>query len=240
MWRLVNPTAPEYSFYSGVHNSYSRIDYIMMSSHVVQNVLDIKMDTIAVSDHAPVSVTCFPMANPCKSRQWRLNTSLLKNENFTSLIKKQIPEYFEVNLNSVSCVATVWELFKVTCRGWLISFASGVKKEREGAKSQLNSKLKSLEEQHMLDPSNLDVRKSLLATRADLQRLIHEETAFALFRLRRCYFESGDKAGKMLAHRLKCIENRQIIPAIRDENGMLQCDPVSINESFKKLLLLTL
>ena len=66
-----------------------------------------------------------------------------------------------------------------------------------------------------------------------MQRLIHEETAFALFRLRRSYFESGDKAGKMLAHRLKCIENRQIIPAIRDENGMLQCDAVSINESFK-------
>ena len=168
----------------------------MMSSHLVQNVLDIRMDTIAVSGRALVSVTFLPMASPCKSRQWRLDTSLLKNENFTSPMKKRIPEFFEVNLNSVLRVATVWEAFKATCRGWLISFASGVKKEHEGAKSQLNRKLKSLEEQHMLDPSNLDVRKSLLATRADLQKLIHEETVFALVRLRRYYFESRDKAGK--------------------------------------------
>lgn len=26
VWRLINPTAREYSYYSGVHNSYSRID----------------------------------------------------------------------------------------------------------------------------------------------------------------------------------------------------------------------
>lgn len=41
VWRLINPTAREYSFYSGVHNSYSRIDYIMLSSNLVQNVVDI-------------------------------------------------------------------------------------------------------------------------------------------------------------------------------------------------------
>ena len=81
----------------------------------------------------------------------------------------------------------------------------------------------------MREISNLDLRNSLLTARANLQKLVHEETAFALFRLRRTYFESGDKAGKMLANRLKQIENRQIIPAIRDEHGMLQCDAAIIN-----------
>ena len=85
----------------------------------------------------------------------------------------------------------------------------------------------------MRDPSNLDLRNLLLTARANLQKLAHEETVFALFRLRKTYFESGDKAGKMLANRLKQIENRQIIPAIRDEHGMLQCDAATINESFK-------
>ena len=38
----------------------------------------------------------------------------------------------------------------------------------------------------------------------------------------------------MLAHRLKQIENRQIIPGIRDEDGSLQCEGTVINDSFKK------
>ena len=123
IWRLVHPDVREYSFYSGAHNSYSRIDYIMMSSNLIQNVLEIKMNSILVSDHAAVSVTFFPPTNPCKSKQWRLNTMLLKNENCTLPIKDKI--IIIINLYSVSSIATVWEAFKATCRGCLISFSSG-------------------------------------------------------------------------------------------------------------------
>ena len=91
---LVLPDVREYSFYSGAHNSYSRIDYIMMSSNLIQNVLEIKMNSILVSDHAAVSVTFFPPTNPCKSKQWRLNTMLLKNENCTLPIKDKIKFFF--------------------------------------------------------------------------------------------------------------------------------------------------
>ncbi|KAF3858942.1 hypothetical protein F7725_012143 [Dissostichus mawsoni] len=94
------------------------------------NVIEIKMHSILLSDHAAVSVTFFPPTNPCKSKQWRLNTSLLKNEKCTLLIKDHILDFFEINLNSVPSVATVWEAFKATCRGWLISFSSAENKKR--------------------------------------------------------------------------------------------------------------
>ena len=94
VWRLVHPDAREYSFFSGAHNSYSRIDYIMMSSNLIQNVIEIKMNSILVSDHAAVSVTFFPPTNPCKSKQWRLKTMLLKNENCTGLLKDKMKDFF--------------------------------------------------------------------------------------------------------------------------------------------------
>ncbi len=86
----------------------------------------------------------------------------------------------------------------------------------------------------MADPSNQDLKDILLTTGEDLQKLIHEETAYALFCLRKTYFESEDKAGKMLVYRLKQLENKQTIPAFRDESGKLQCKPNTIDESFKK------
>lgn len=45
----------------------------------------------------------------------------------------------------------------------------------------------------MSEPLNLALRTSLLSTRAELQK--HEDTDFALFRLQRFYFESGQGAG---------------------------------------------
>ncbi len=73
-------------------------------------------------------------------------------------------------------------------------------------KDSLIPELKTLESQHMLDPNNVRVKNTLLSHKAELQSIIHEETAFALFILRRKYFESGNKAGKMLALRLKQLE----------------------------------
>lgn len=61
------------------------------------------------------------------------------------------------------------------------------------------TELKNLETQHMHDPKNERLRDSLLLMRADLQAILHEETSFALFQLRKKHFEAGDKSGKMPA-----------------------------------------
>lgn len=41
IWRCINKDAREYTFYSKVHNSYSRIDYLLLSSQMVENVFNI-------------------------------------------------------------------------------------------------------------------------------------------------------------------------------------------------------
>lgn len=46
VWRTVNPESRKYTFYSNPHNSYSRIDCILMSSNLIQNVIDTKMNSI--------------------------------------------------------------------------------------------------------------------------------------------------------------------------------------------------
>ena len=94
IWCLMNPEACEYSFYSGAHNTYSRIDCIMMSSNLIQNVIDTKINCIVISDHAAISVTFFPKASPFKSSQWRLNTSILKNNELVSKVENLTTEFF--------------------------------------------------------------------------------------------------------------------------------------------------
>lgn len=59
----------------------------------------------------------------------------------------------------------------------------------------------------------------MLILKAELKSIIHEETSFALFRLHRKYFESGDKAGEMLALKLQQLGNHQSMQFICDITG---------------------
>uniref|UniRef100_A0A667ZNP8 Reverse transcriptase domain-containing protein n=1 Tax=Myripristis murdjan TaxID=586833 RepID=A0A667ZNP8_9TELE len=93
--------------------------------------------------------------------------------------------------------------------------------------------LNKLEKGHMREPDNYTLRDSLLLCRAQLQEIMHEETAFALFKLKRKYFESGDKAGKMLAMRLKQTESKHLISKIYDCNGQPTQDQKQMNHCFK-------
>ncbi|KAF3843400.1 hypothetical protein F7725_002249 [Dissostichus mawsoni] len=67
-------------------------------------------------------------------KQWRFNNSLLKDDTFISLIENKSKEYISINVDSLSSIQTVWEAFKATCRGWIISHASA--KHRKAIKKK--------------------------------------------------------------------------------------------------------
>ena len=91
----------------------------------------------------------------------------------------------------------------------------------------MKDELNKLEKRHMKEPDNHILRNSVLLCRVQLQEIMHEETAFALFKLK--YFESGEKAGKMLSMRIKQIESKHLISNIYDGSGRIIQDSKQIN-----------
>uniref|UniRef100_A0A8D0BJ26 exodeoxyribonuclease III n=1 Tax=Salvator merianae TaxID=96440 RepID=A0A8D0BJ26_SALMN len=53
-FRLINQTSKEYTFYSHSQKTYSRLDYILISTSLIHNLLDASISAITLSDHAPV------------------------------------------------------------------------------------------------------------------------------------------------------------------------------------------
>ncbi len=56
-WHSFHPNRREYTFFSHVHHSYSRLDYFLVSSSLLSDISDTEINPIAVSDHAAVSLT---------------------------------------------------------------------------------------------------------------------------------------------------------------------------------------
>lgn len=52
IWRVENPTKKEYSCHSTTHNTYSRIDYFLMSKSLTPKVSSCIYKSILISDHA--------------------------------------------------------------------------------------------------------------------------------------------------------------------------------------------
>lgn len=51
IWRLGHPTDRDYSFFSQMHKSFSRIDYFLIDSKLISNVIASKYHNILISDH---------------------------------------------------------------------------------------------------------------------------------------------------------------------------------------------
>ncbi len=187
IWRLTNPREKEFTFYSHNHKSFSRIDYFLLSNALTDGVTECTIGPIIISDHAAVHLCMTIGTDVVKKSRWRLNTSLLHDQVFANSIEEDLKRFFEVNVGSVERMGTVWEASKAFIRGKIIAYSS--KKKRK-----YREKLLKLEAQ--LKEKEMDLVENLT-------EILLKKVEYALFRLNSNFYESGDKAGKLLARQLQ-------------------------------------
>lgn len=54
IWRIKNPKTQDFTFYSPVHGTYSRIDYILVDHRLLDMIVESSIELFTLSDHAPV------------------------------------------------------------------------------------------------------------------------------------------------------------------------------------------
>ncbi len=58
-WHFFNSLKREYSFFSHVHHTFTRVDFFLVDNRLLSSVSDRKYNAIVISDHAPISVNPF-------------------------------------------------------------------------------------------------------------------------------------------------------------------------------------
>lgn len=131
IWRVQHPTDKDYSFYSHVHKSYSRIDYFFVDSNLISQVTNTKYHNILISDHSPLTMS-LNLSLPKQTYSWRFNPSLLADKKFTDLITTRLKDFIEINDNGEVSDSTLRETLEVVTRGYIISYESTVKRRERG------------------------------------------------------------------------------------------------------------
>lgn len=92
-WRSLHPLDKEYSFYSAVHKSYSRIDLFVIDSGLSQLVKAVEYHNRLISDHSPLSLD-LNFSVDRGSYSWRFDNSLLDDNSFHTYIKEKMSLFF--------------------------------------------------------------------------------------------------------------------------------------------------
>ncbi|OCT94959.1 hypothetical protein XELAEV_18012643mg [Xenopus laevis] len=195
IWREKHPLDRDYTYFSPVHGSYSRIDFLFTNSTQFDVVGTAKIHDITWSDHGMVEAT-------------------------GTTVRKTLLDYFRENDPKDTSSANRWDAHKVVVRGVLISIATRAKKEQLKKVSTITEELHRLSIQHKQHPALVTLQRINLL-RTDLTRLLADKAAFALTRTKQKYIEYANKPHTMLAPRLSemvAMHRNPIMPWLDVEN----------------------
>ena len=113
-----------FTFFSSTHRTFSSIDHILGHKSSLGKFKKKKPEIIPsiFSDHNTVRLDLNYRRKTIKnSNIWRLNNTLLNNQQITEEIKKEIKLCIETNENENTATQNLWDTIKAVLRGKFIA-----------------------------------------------------------------------------------------------------------------------
>ena len=98
IFRTFHPNAEEYTFFSSVHGTFSRIDHILGHKSNLSKFEKIEVTSSIFSDHNAMRLDInYRKKTVRNANTWGLNNTFLNKPQVTEEIKKEIKKFLETN-----------------------------------------------------------------------------------------------------------------------------------------------
>ena len=165
-----------FTFFSSAHRTFSRIDHILGYKSSLGKFKKIEIIPSIFSDHNAVRLDLNYKRKTIKnSNIWRLNNTLLNNQQITEEIRKEIKICIEMNENENITTQNLWDTVKAVLRGKFIAKQAHLKKQEKSQINNLTLHLKQLEKEEMKKP-RVSERKDILKIKAEINAKETKET----------------------------------------------------------------
>ena len=168
IYRTFHPKRMNFIFFSSAQGTFSRIDHILGHKSSLSKLKKIEIIPSIFSDHNTVRLDVNYRRKTIKnSNIWRLNNTLLNNQQIIQEIKKEIKICIEMNGNENTATQNLWDSVKAVLRGRFIATQAYLKKQEKGQINNLTLHLKQLEKEEMKNP-RVRRRKEIIKIRAEI------------------------------------------------------------------------
>ena len=130
IYRTFHPKAAECTFFSSAHGTFFRIDHILGHKSSLSKFEKIEIISSIFSEHNAMRLDINYREKSVKNvNTWRLNNTVLNNQEITEEIKEEIKKYLETNDNENTTTQNLWDAAKAVLRGKFIAIQSYLKKQ---------------------------------------------------------------------------------------------------------------
>ena len=148
IYRTFHPKTTEYTFFSSAHGTFSRIDHILGHKSSLGKFKQIEIISSIFSNHNSMRLDINNRKKPVKNlNTWRLNNTLLNNQEITEEIKEEIKKYLETNDNANMTTQNLWGATKAVLGGKFTAIQSYLKKQETSQIKNLTLHLQQLEKE---------------------------------------------------------------------------------------------
>ena len=133
---------------------------------------------------------------------WKLNHTLLNNQEITEEIKQENTTYLETNDNENTTTQNLWNAAKEVLRGKFIAIQSYLKKQQTSQINNLTLHLKQLEKEEQKTPK-VSRRKEIIKIRSEINEKEMKEMISKIDKTKSWFFEQINKIDKPLARLIK-------------------------------------
>ena len=117
IYRTFHPKTEDYTFFSSAHGTFSRIDHTLGHKSRLGKFKKIEIISSIFSDHNTMRLEInYREKNVQNTNTWRLNNTLLNNQENTEEIKEEIKKYIEANENENTMTQNLWDAAKTFLR----------------------------------------------------------------------------------------------------------------------------
>ena len=123
---------------------------------------------------------------------WRVNNTLLNNQEITEEIKEEIKKYLETNDNENMTMQNLWDAAKAVLREKFIAIQSYLKKQETSQINNTTLNLKRLEKEEQKSPKG-SKRREIIKIRSEINEKEMKETIAKINKTKSWLFEKINK-----------------------------------------------
>ncbi len=215
VFRIQHPNSKRFTWRRKRPIIQERLDFFLIPFSLCQHTIS-GIEPGYKSDHSCVTLKISMNSNPRGPGFWKLNTSLLTDQAYITMINETIAEKSAEFAQLEP--ALKWEMLKMSIREKSIIFASNKKKERMREENELRASLTRLLKEIDSDPSDeLLNEKERIDNR--LQEIYEYKIRGSIIRTRSQYNVEGEKPTKYFFNLEKHHNNNKTISKLKDEEG---------------------